>query len=225
MVLVSVSSSYFTLAGPIPEVYFVGYTPRAWDPRSLHFIPNCHLYFCLLQRLRNKLLYTSYIILKCQVYIIDYLFVFPSQQDRLDLEYQEKLQANQLSTDVRTAKKREKRQRAKQRLRDKRKKGNAGKAVKQDSSSESSSSEAEDAQEGDGKDPDNSPSNKEDTDKQSLQGAQKENCDQAIKDTPENASATTEQSVNTGTKKSLKELLRESTAKLPSETFVTGSQR
>ena len=35
MILVSVSSSCFTLAIPMREICRVGYTPRAWDPRSL----------------------------------------------------------------------------------------------------------------------------------------------------------------------------------------------
>ena len=38
MILLSVSSSCFTLAVPMREVSCVGYTPRAWDPRSVH---NC----------------------------------------------------------------------------------------------------------------------------------------------------------------------------------------
>ena len=35
IILVSTSSSCFTLAVPMREVYCVEYTPRAWDPRSL----------------------------------------------------------------------------------------------------------------------------------------------------------------------------------------------
>ena len=43
---VSVSSSCFTLA--VPQVYCVGYTPRAWDPRLLQSMLNGPLYFGLL---------------------------------------------------------------------------------------------------------------------------------------------------------------------------------
>ena len=35
IILVSASSFSFTLAVPMREVYCVGYTLRAWDPRSL----------------------------------------------------------------------------------------------------------------------------------------------------------------------------------------------
>ena len=45
MILVSASSSYFTLAVPMREVYCVGYAPRAWDPRSLLSILDGPLYF------------------------------------------------------------------------------------------------------------------------------------------------------------------------------------
>ena len=39
------SPSYFTLTVSMREVYRVGYTPRAWDPRSLQSIPDGSLYF------------------------------------------------------------------------------------------------------------------------------------------------------------------------------------
>ena len=35
IILVRVSSSYFTFAVPMREVSCVGYTPRAWGPRPL----------------------------------------------------------------------------------------------------------------------------------------------------------------------------------------------
>ena len=38
IILVSVSSSFITLAIPMREVFCVGYTPRAWDPRYLQAI-------------------------------------------------------------------------------------------------------------------------------------------------------------------------------------------
>ena len=40
IILVSVSSSSFTLAVPMRRVSSVGYTPRAWDPRSLQSLLN-----------------------------------------------------------------------------------------------------------------------------------------------------------------------------------------
>ena len=43
--LASASSSCFTLAIPIREVYCVGYTPRAWDPLYLQSILDGPLYF------------------------------------------------------------------------------------------------------------------------------------------------------------------------------------
>ena len=48
MILVSVFSSCFTPAVPMLEVSCVGYTPRAWDPRSLQSMLNGPLYFGLL---------------------------------------------------------------------------------------------------------------------------------------------------------------------------------
>ena len=36
IILVSTSSSYFAFAVPMREVYCAGYTPHAWDPRSLY---------------------------------------------------------------------------------------------------------------------------------------------------------------------------------------------
>ena len=47
------SSSCFTLAVPMREVSCVGYTPRAWDPRSLQSMLNGPAYFGRLQRLRS----------------------------------------------------------------------------------------------------------------------------------------------------------------------------
>ena len=48
IILVSISSSSFVLAVPMREVYCVGYTFRAWHPRSLQSILNGPLYFGLL---------------------------------------------------------------------------------------------------------------------------------------------------------------------------------
>ena len=45
IILVSASSSCFTLAVPMREVYCVGYTPRAWDPRSLQPVLDGPLFF------------------------------------------------------------------------------------------------------------------------------------------------------------------------------------
>ena len=43
--LASASSSCFTLTLPRLEVFCVGYTPSAWDPRSLQSVLNNQLYF------------------------------------------------------------------------------------------------------------------------------------------------------------------------------------
>ena len=53
MIPVSPSSSYFTLAVSIRKVSCVGYTPRAWDPRSLYSMLNGFLYFGPLRSLRS----------------------------------------------------------------------------------------------------------------------------------------------------------------------------
>ena len=47
IILVSASSSCFTLAVPLREVSCLGYTPRAWDTRSLQSMLNGPLYFSL----------------------------------------------------------------------------------------------------------------------------------------------------------------------------------
>ena len=57
MTLVSASSSYLTLAVPMLEVSFVGYTSRAWDLSSLKSILDGPLYFGALQRLRSDYKY------------------------------------------------------------------------------------------------------------------------------------------------------------------------
>ena len=44
MIVVSASSSCFTLAVPMCKTYCVAYTPRAWDPRSLLSMLNDPLY-------------------------------------------------------------------------------------------------------------------------------------------------------------------------------------
>ena len=54
MILLSASSSYFTLAVPMHEVPCVGYTPHAWDPRSLQSIRNGLMYFRPLNSLVPK---------------------------------------------------------------------------------------------------------------------------------------------------------------------------
>ena len=70
ILLVSASSSYFTLAVPVCEVQVYVlcgiYTPRAWYSRSLQSKLNSLLYFDLLQRFRSDyiLLQASYIIIK-----------------------------------------------------------------------------------------------------------------------------------------------------------------
>ena len=45
IILVSVSSSSFTLAVSMSEVYCVGYTPRAWDPCFLQCVLGVPLVF------------------------------------------------------------------------------------------------------------------------------------------------------------------------------------
>ena len=45
IIFVSAPTSCFTLAVPMREVYFVSYTLRAWDSRSLQLILDVPLYF------------------------------------------------------------------------------------------------------------------------------------------------------------------------------------
>ena len=52
-IVVSAPTSSFILAVSMREVYCVGYTPHAWDPRSLQSILDVPLYFGPLQRLRS----------------------------------------------------------------------------------------------------------------------------------------------------------------------------
>ena len=49
MILVSASTSYLTLTVLMREVSCVGYTPRAWNPRSLWSMLDGPLYFGLLE--------------------------------------------------------------------------------------------------------------------------------------------------------------------------------